>query len=585
MLMCKITCNAILILLFCSFSANAQETEQFEYKPRPLEFEKFYDTGNGIIPLKMPVENTSGKTFESKLPYPILFIHGLNSNSQTWTTTTNYFDSQYSFTYGGRFDFCLNADGNNATTNKNFYPSPGADIAAFEAAVVAGDYYLVNFDVKVDGSYGTNVLSNQSAIAKQGAAVKKAIERVLQLTGKDKVILVGHSMGGLASREYLQNSSNWQTDGAHHVAKLLTVGTPHGGSNASDIGLGWFAGIDTRSEAIRDLKETYYYSGDIGRFLFGGVEISNNNNMNEHSSDPDFYNIDVNCNGVIGDNIVGLNQKPIDNLIDFSSVIGRITNWAGTNITSDGVVDEPQSRMNYYYPGLLYPTKIFLFNSGYDTLENHTELPGYYYQIMQGLDEPNLKELAYGIETNKNYIGYTTVQESPGADNDYYKFSVTENVSAAVSISTIATSAMNATILNSSGSAVSTTQNNSGTNLNFTVGLTPGNYFLKITSASPTATNYQAPYNFIITSTLNTLNSEINELKFYPNPVKDILKLQNVPISNAVVYSALGQMLDTFEFDSSNTTQTIDLSAYPKGIYLITLENGKEQQTITVAKE
>jgi len=41
-------------------------------------------------------------------------------------------------------------------------------------------------------------------------------------------------MGGLASREYIQNTSNWQSDNVHHVAKLLTVGTPHGGSNASD---------------------------------------------------------------------------------------------------------------------------------------------------------------------------------------------------------------------------------------------------------------------------------------------------------------------------------------------------------------
>ena len=63
--------------------------------------------------------------------------------------------------------------------------------------------------------------------------VKWAIYYVLQLTGRDKVILMGHSMGGLAAREYLQNPSNWQLDGQTHVAKLVTTGTPHGGSNAS----------------------------------------------------------------------------------------------------------------------------------------------------------------------------------------------------------------------------------------------------------------------------------------------------------------------------------------------------------------
>ena len=57
----------------------------------------------------------------------------------------------------------------------------------------------------------------------------------MNLTNKDKVILFGHSMGGLCAREYLQNSSNWQTDGSHHVAKLITRGTPHGGFAGSDI--------------------------------------------------------------------------------------------------------------------------------------------------------------------------------------------------------------------------------------------------------------------------------------------------------------------------------------------------------------
>ena len=52
-------------------------------------------------------------------------------------------------------------------------------------------------------------LSNQSAIAKQGLALRNVIIYVMQLTGRDKVILMGHSMGGLAAREYLQNPSNW----------------------------------------------------------------------------------------------------------------------------------------------------------------------------------------------------------------------------------------------------------------------------------------------------------------------------------------------------------------------------------------
>jgi len=579
----KITFIASFAFLFIS-SIGFSQNERIEFKPRPAEFEYFEYRNDSIFSLKTPIDNTTNRVFESKLPYPIIFIHGLNSSSETWNVSTDYFDTQYSFTYGGRFDFCLNADNNNATTNKNFYPTAGADIAAFESMVQNGDYYYINFNVNPNGSVGTTVLSNQSAIAKQGAAVKVAVQRVMELTGKDKVILVGHSMGGLASREYIQNSYNWQADNQHHVAKLLTVGTPHGGSNASDSGLGWFAGIQTRSEAIRDLKTTYYYSGDQGRFLFGGIEINNSNNMNEHLTGDDFYNYDVNCNGVIGESIQGLNQKSIDNLIDFSCVIGRITNAIGTNITTDGVVEEPSSNFNHYYPSLTYPAKLFYFNSGYDIGENHTELPGYYYQIMQGLDEPNFKELAYEIETNKNYIGYTTVQNPVGADNDYYKFTVTDNVNAAVSVSSIVTTSMNGTILNSIGETVGTSQNNNGNTLSFTRTLSPGDYYLKLTSTSPTNTDYQTPYQFNIATTLSSEDNSFASFNYYPNPVKDILHLDNISLTKASIYSVLGQLIKSKSFENT-TSNTLDLSSLESGIYLIVLENDSQQKTIKVVKE
>lgn len=574
----KITLFASFALLFIS-SIGFSQNERIEFKPRPAEFELYEYRNDSIFPLKTPVQNTTNRVFESKLPYPIIFIHGLNSSSETWNDATDYYDTQYSFVFGGRFDFCLNADNNNATTNKNFFPTPGADIAAFESMVQNGDYYYVNFNVNPNGSVGTTVLSNQSAVAKQGAAVKVAVQRVMQITGKDKVILVGHSMGGLASREYIQNSYNWQADNQHHVAKLLTLGTPHGGSNASDSGLGWFAGIQTRSEAIRDLKTTYYYSGDQGRFLFGGMEVNNSSNMNEHLTGDDFYNYDVNCNGVIGENVQGLNQKPIDNLIDFSCVIGRITGG-----TTDGVVAEPSSNFNHYYPTLTYPAKLFYYVSGFDFIENHTELPGYPYQMMQGLDEPNVKELAYGIQTNKNYIGYTTVQNPTGADNDYFKFTVADNVNAVVNVSSIVTSSMNGTILNSAGTAVGAAQNNSGNTLSFTRVLTPGDYFLKLTSTNPTNTNYETPYQFNITTTLSADDTSFESFVFYPNPVKDILHLDNISLSKASVYSILGQLIEAKSFENT-TSNTLDLSGLESGIYLIVLENDSQQKTIKVIKE
>ena len=118
--MYKTTINAFLLSILSFGALNAQENDAFEYKPRPKEFENFEFRNDSVFAKRAVVEDYNGRVFESKLPYPMIFIHGLNSSSDTWNASLNYFDSQYGYTYGGRFDFCLNADGNNATTNKNF---------------------------------------------------------------------------------------------------------------------------------------------------------------------------------------------------------------------------------------------------------------------------------------------------------------------------------------------------------------------------------------------------------------------------------------------------------------------------------
>jgi triacylglycerol lipase len=58
------------------------------------------------------------------------------------------------------------------------------------------------------------------------------VESVCAQTGAQQVILVSHSMGGLACRAYLARH------GAKRVAKLVTLGAPHRGSLLARIGLG-----------------------------------------------------------------------------------------------------------------------------------------------------------------------------------------------------------------------------------------------------------------------------------------------------------------------------------------------------------
>ena len=167
---------------------------------------------------------------------------------------------------------------------------------------------------------------------------------------------------------------------------------------------------------------------------------------------------------------------------------------------------------------------------------------------------------------------------------EYFKFTVTDNVNAIVNVSSIVTSAMNGTILNSAGTAVGASQNNSGATISFTRTLAPGDYYLKLTSTSPTNTNYTTPYQFNITTTLSADDTSFESFVFYPNPVKDILNLENITLSKATVYSVLGQLIETKTFENA-TSNTLDLSSLESGIYLIVLENDSQQKTIKVVKE
>lgn len=176
------------------------------------------------------------------------------------------------WSYAGTMNYCLNSDSNNMVSNLT------TDITDYTIGLTNSDFYLVNFNVEVYGTaygnFGNNsVLSNEAAIYKQGVALKKAISHVLAISGKDKVIVLMHSMGGLATRQYIENPTLWQPDGKHHIAKYAAMGTPNGGSNMTGTWvLSPFIPLDEQSDALRDLRRNYFYSGNLGVFLHSGIE-------------------------------------------------------------------------------------------------------------------------------------------------------------------------------------------------------------------------------------------------------------------------------------------------------------------------
>jgi len=84
---------------------------------------------------------------------------------------------------------------------------------------------------------------NSSAI--RGAQLEAHIEAILAETGAQRVVIIGHSQGGLDARVVAHDRPDL-------VAAVLTVATPHGGSPVADVALGISEDPDA-SDLIDDL--------------------------------------------------------------------------------------------------------------------------------------------------------------------------------------------------------------------------------------------------------------------------------------------------------------------------------------------
>ncbi len=86
-------------------------------------------------------------------------------------------------------------------------------------------------------------------IGKLVPQLNRRIEEVCRATGADQVILVAHSMGGLVCRSYLARH------GGRRVEKLVTLASPHAGTELARIGFGKNAReMEPGSRWLKDLS-------------------------------------------------------------------------------------------------------------------------------------------------------------------------------------------------------------------------------------------------------------------------------------------------------------------------------------------
>ena len=95
-------------------------------------------------------------------------------------------------------------------------------------------------------------------------------------------------------------------------------------------------------------------------------------------------------------------------------------------------------------------------------------------------------------------------------------------------------------------------------------------------------------FSSTITEVNENFNTEISQLKIYPNPTKDILNIDFQEIENPIgiikIHSLEGRLIETLAVESNNIV-TLDLSQLSNGIYLCHYINDKEIKTVKIIKQ
>lgn len=416
----------------------------------------------------LPVNNIFSQSGDC--PYPVIFLHGWTGSESSFAPVYN--NSDFQNIWGDLTDIfhaVVNAQEGTHIWGNDGIPYNNDDdvLVTFTNEtndLAPGCLYAINLDnywnentnnpqiyIHDGGSPSfTTSDSNESAIFKQGYALGEMIKKVLAANpGKEKVILIAHSMGGLESREYLQRRDNsgtpmWWVDptspDGHKVAKLVTTTTPHRGSNtmgnvSSDNGHEediFRDGLpDLTSEAVRDLRYSYgcgFLDLDDcpGNYLFGG---------DEDDIGTWFYtNADVDCDGNENNtNIIGINIKGTAQ--GFSEdwhgtydnpLIPLPTNVRYTWITSDIAFDSGDgvvawSRQWLYNGSTPMPSDGTPFRLA-DTLlsdQSHLSINSDLNTVLRGFDEGDFPNFAWQVQTGIQYAGIPQVRSILAPDGPY----------------------------------------------------------------------------------------------------------------------------------------------------------------------
>lgn len=149
--------------------------------------------------------------------YPIIFLHGIRLEQDEIDSSTcnnNYIknsllafkEMQNKLELDG-----LYVNGGEVSYDDNICPST----------------WNTNKPISVRASYYSDCYEKEDVWEKYATRLYKVITLVKKCTGKDKVNIVAHSMGGIVARAYIQNRYNHASD---EINKVIMLGTPNHGA-------------------------------------------------------------------------------------------------------------------------------------------------------------------------------------------------------------------------------------------------------------------------------------------------------------------------------------------------------------------
>ena len=85
-----------------------------------------------------------------------------------------------------------------------------------------------------------------------------------------------------------------------------------------------------------------------------------------------------------------------------------------------------------------------------------------------------------------------------------------------------------------------------------------------------------------IVSTINVTEIEENNISIYPNPVKDLVKIQGNNINNISIYNSVGVLVEKIEVRGNEVE--INMNKHNTGIYFVQVNSDNETITRKVVK-